>query len=152
MEVLSSVAYLRDQVQALVDEAGSIKAFCAHSGIGYDTIHRILHGGVSCRLSTVERLGRCAGKSVGEMFLQPGLETDWYVDAHLDYLPGNLMTAMEAEQMDVKVLSAALEMPTTAVTKFLEGTTKPMTDTLEKLAEALNEEVADLFLPPDGSE
>ncbi len=147
MEPMSSVRYLQENVQLLIDAEGSIKQLCEASGLNYDTIKRMQRG-ISCRLTTVDRLARYAGKSIGEMFLKPGLETAWYDDTRLEYLSKNLDMVMC--DLDLKELSAALEMPTSAVEKILNNEVKPMTRTLGKLAEALNEEVADLFLPPEG--
>lgn len=147
MEPMSSVRYLQENVQLLIDAAGSIKQLCEASGLNYDTIKRMQRG-ISCRLTTVDRLARYAGKSIGEMFLRQDVETAWYQDTRLEYLSKNLDMVMC--DLDLKELSVALEMPTSAVEKFLSGEVKPMTQTLNRLADCLDMEVADLFLPPEG--
>lgn len=108
--------------------------------------------GKSCRLGTVERLAECLDMSVADMFIDPEIETEWYKDAKLEYLPANLQKVSDASEMDIKTIAKKAQIKPQTYEWYLEGLQYPMTDRLQRIADVLEIEVADLFLPPEGSE
>lgn len=148
MAQISHVDNLLVQLRSLVDEAGGVAQLARDSGAGKNTIYRMLHG-APCRLGTLEKVARSRGKSIAEMFLAPGVETDWYRDAALAYLPDDLAGCAETTYIAVAEKAG---VPYRVFWLYLNGSQSPMTNTLQKIADALEMEVADLFLPPDGGE
>lgn len=151
MEQLSHVDNLAVQMQRLVAGSDSVVALARESKTNPGTIRRIEQGYV-CRLKTIEKLARCGGRRISEMFLSPGVETAWYKETELQYLPDNLEAFMNEAELTFAEITARLGVPYQTYRLYLEGSQYPQTNTLQKIAGVLEIEVADLFLPPDGSD
>lgn len=151
MEQLSHVDNLAVQMQRLVAGSDSIVALARESKTNPGTIRRIEQGCV-CRLKTIEKLARCGGRRISEMFLSPGMETDWYKETAWHHLPDNLEAFTHEAELTFSEISESLGVPYQTYRLYLEGGQYPQTNTLQKIADVLEIEVADLFLPPDGSD
>ena len=151
MEQLSHVDNLAAQMQRLIAGSDSIVALARESGTNPGTIRRIEQGCV-CRLNTIEKLARCGGRCIGEMFLTPGVNTDWYKETELRYLPDNLEAFTNEAELTFAEITARLGVPYQTYRLYLEGSQYPQTNTLQKIADVLEIEVADLFLPPMGGD
>ena len=151
MEQLSHVDYLAAQMKRVVAGSDSIVALARESKTNPGTIRRIEQGCV-CRLNTLEKLTRCGGRCIGEMFLAPGVATDWYKETALQYLPDNLEAFTNEAELTFAEITARLGVPYQTYRLYLEGSQYPQTNTLQKIADVLEIEVADLFLPPVGGD
>lgn len=151
MSRISDVGYLAAQLENIVNLYGGIKEFMVASGAKKQTLRRIMLG-KSCRLSTVERLAKYDDKSISEMFLEPDVETEWYRDSALVYLPKNIQKLSEASEMDIETIAGCASILPQTYELYMAGMMYPMTNTLQRIANVLEVEVADLFLPPEGSE
>lgn len=151
MSRISDVGYLAAQLENIVNIYGGIKEFMVASGAKKQTLRRIMLG-KSCRLSTVERLAEYDDKSISEMFLEPDVETEWYRDSALVYLPENIQKISEESEMDIETIAGCASILPQTYELYMAGMMYPMTNTLQRIANVFEVEVADLFLPPEGSE
>lgn len=151
MSRISDVGYLAAQLENIVNIYGGIKEFMVASGAKKQTLRRIMLG-KSCRLSTVERLAEYDDKSISEMFLEPEVETEWYRDSALVYLPKNIQKISEASEMDIETIAGCASILPQTYELYMAGMMYPMTNTLQRIANVFEVEVADLFLPPEGCE
>lgn len=87
--------------------------------------------------------------SVSEVLLAPGVETDWYAEADVDYFPDNLRNAIKEQGVSVNRLSTETGVAASSIQSYMSGKQFPLSNNLQKLADALEMEVADLFLPPE---
>ena len=90
------------------------------------------------------------GASISEMLLVPGVRTDWYEDCKVDYFPRNYVKAVEDSGMTIAELARKAGIKDSTVRNIKFNYTIPYSDNLQKIADALEMEVADLFLPPEG--
>ena len=152
-EPLSHVDYLAPNVQALLDERfdGRVTRMQDQANVNSSAIKKVL-AGKPCRLRTVDKLAEACGMTISDMFLKPGLQTDWYLDADLVYLTENLVAAAQATDKEYYDVDDVAGTPHGLFKLYAEGVQYPQTNTLQRLADALDEEVADLFLPPDGGD
>lgn len=151
MRRISDVGYLAAQLENIVNIYGGIKEFMVASGAKKQTLRRIMLG-KSCRLSTVERLAEYDDKSISEMFLEPDVETEWYRDSALVYLPENIQKISEESEIDIETIAGCASILPQTYELYMAGMMYPMTNTLQRIANVFEVEVADLFLPPEGSE
>ncbi|MEE0434442.1 MAG: helix-turn-helix transcriptional regulator [Peptococcaceae bacterium] len=151
MEQLSHVDNLAAQMQRLVAGSDSVVALARESKTNSGTIRRIEQG-YACRLKTIEKLARCGGRCIGEMFLTPDVNTDWYKETALQYLPDNLEAFTNEAELTLSEISERLGVPHQIYQLYLKGGQYPQTNTLQKIADVLEIEVADLFLPPMGGD
>lgn len=152
-EPLSHVDYLALNVQALLDErfAGKATRLGKHAQMNPKAIRRVL-AGQPCRLQTVDKLAQTCGMAVGEMFLKPGTQTDWYSNTNLHHFSANLLSAIQEAGQTFHDVDSETGKPHGIIKFYVDGVQYPQTNTLQKIAEALDTEVADLFLPPDGGD
>lgn len=151
MEKMSDVRYVREHIRRRIEEVGSMTMLAKYCGTNRYTLHKVL-ARKDLRLKTVDVLAIGCGKTVAEMFLEPGVKTDWYREASLEYLPDNLWSAMTDRGMEMIDIGAGTGIKWQQIESYLLRETMPLTKTLQKIADALEMEVADLFLPPEGSE
>ena len=90
------------------------------------------------------------GMSISEMLLTPGTKTDWYTDCKVDYFPRNYLNAVEESGITSADLARKAGIKDSTVRNIKFNYTIPYSDNLQKIADALEMEVADLFLPPEG--
>lgn len=146
-ERISHVRYISERVSECVDKYGitqmsymmstsngNIRKFCSNSRM---------------RVSTLEDLSNMLGLSVAELTLKPGLEdkVEWYRDSSIDYISDNLRLCAKEARIQQKELSRITGISYRVVNDYFMGKTVPMTDRLQALADALEVEIADLFLP-----
>lgn len=151
MEKMSDVRYVREHLRRRIEEVDSMTMLAKSCGTNRYTLNKVL-AGKDLRLKTVDVLAIGCGKTVAEMFLEPGVKTDWYREASLEYLPDNLRDAMSDRGLEMRDLEAESGVKWQQVESYLMRETMPMAKTLQKIADALEMEVADLFLPLEGSE
>ena len=152
-EPLSHVDYLAPNMQALLDERfdGKITRLSNQAQVNPSAIKKVL-AGKPCRLRTIDKLAKACGMTISDMFLKPGLQTDWYLDADLEYLIDNLVASAQAVDKEYHDVDDIAGTPHGLFRLYAEGVQYPQTNMLQRLADALDEEVADLFLPPDGGD
>lgn len=151
MEKMSDVKYVKDHVRMEVKTFDGITTFAKSCGTNRYTVNKVL-AGKDLRLKTVGVLAKGCGNTVAEMFLKPGIKTNWYREASLEYFPENLQRAMDDRGMQVSDMEAESGVKWQQFESYLLRETMPLTKTLQRIADVLEIEVADLFLPPEGSE
>ena len=151
MEKMSDVRYVREHLRRRIEEVDSMTMLAKSCGTNRYTLNKVL-AGKDVRLKTVGILAQGCGKTIAEMFLSPGVKTYWYREASLEYLPDNLWSAMTDRGMEMSDLADTMGIKWQQIESYLMCKTMPLTKTLQKIADALEMEVADLFLPPEGSE
>lgn len=87
--------------------------------------------------------------SVAEVLLAPGVETDWYEEADVDYFGENLRNELKEQGVSVNRLSSETGVAASSIKSYMSGKQFPLSSNLQKIADALDMEVADLFLPPE---
>lgn len=102
------------------------------------------------RIDSVELIARAQGLSVAEMFLMPGASTEWYKDSDIKYFGANVKQYREMEQLSKRELEYYAEIKRNTVWTYESRESMPCCVTMQKIADALDIEIADLFLPPDG--
>lgn len=114
-------------------------------------IKRILQGNMNVRTRTLEKNLKGTGVTVAEIMLNDGIETEWYKEAAVSYLPQNLKRYRE-EWGFTKEFFADLCGMSSRLIALYEKDTVPTLRRLQSLADVLEVEVADLLLPPEGGE
>lgn len=153
MDELSHVDYLAENVQRLIDErfCGKMVGLSRFAHVDKGAIAR-MRTGKPCRLLTVDRVAQACGLTIGDIFLKPGTQTDWYREAKLCHLSANLEAITQEQGILLDDVADEIGRPHGSLDRYLSGHWFPQTNTLRLMAEALDEEVADLFLPPNGGE
>lgn len=145
---LSHVSYANDHIKAMVQELGSCKVAGLLGNCAQERVEQFARGG---RMSyrTMVAMGRELGLSIGEVLLRPGVDTAWYADTDARYFADNLEAIMRDMGISSVTLGKRVGVNSSSVNAWREGKAIPYSDNLQRLADALDMEVADLFLPPE---
>lgn len=147
---MSNIKWFAVHLQQAMDECGMR---CLSHKLGrqpYD-IRRIMRS-ERVALRTVDKIAPKLGMTVAEMFIQPGVETDWYREARIEYFPQNFTEAMAASGYNTQALANSVGKTKSCVREWMDGKGYPLLIRLQNIADTLDMEVADLFLPPEGDE
>ena len=87
--------------------------------------------------------------SVGEVMLDPSIDVAWYEETRPEYFVQNLRRAMDENGSTPVDIERSMAIHSTTVRNWLRGENMPRIDVLQRIADALDYEVADLFLPPE---
>lgn len=149
-ERISHVRYLNIKLQEFT-KVNSLHKTSELMNSSIKSIKRFLDGD-RMSMKTVQNLCDLLGLSVSELMLPPGDEdkTEWYQEAKLEYFGTNLKTYAAEQGLSSSELASRIDVAASTTKNYLDGKFLPKSDALQKLADALNVEVADLFLPPDG--
>ena len=119
---------------------------------GNDTqIKLMLEGNTNLRVRTIEKKLKGSGVTVAELMLLPGIQTEWYKEASVAHFGANLKMIMEEWKFSQKELARICGISVQSIRNYEAGNV-PTLRRLQCLADALEIEVADLLLPPEGSE
>ena len=88
------------------------------------------------------------GCSIAELMLHPDDDPIEYSNAKVIYFAENLKSVMTVKEMTVNQLARLTGIKKNNIVGYRNGLRIPPTDKMQRLADALNTEVADLFLPP----
>ena len=149
-ERISHVRYLSIRLQEFTN-ANSVGKAAELTNSSIRSIKRFI-GGDRMSMQTVQNLSDILGVSVSELMLPPGDEdkTEWYKDSKIEYLCSNLNTYANEQGLSSVDVARIIGVAKSTAEKYFKGKIIPMSDNLQLLADALNVEVADLSLPPDG--
>lgn len=86
--------------------------------------------------------------------LDPAVDTEWYREAELRYFRANLRAVIDGSGVSVAAACKEMGVSRWMISGYLSESKDimPRLDTLQKIADYYDIEVADLFLPPAGSE
>ena len=102
-------------------------------------------------LSAIEECAGAFGATIGEVFQNPAIECNWYKETRLVYLSYNLEEALRDTGTAAYMIAAKTKTcNATVIYKYVNGTKIPPLEKLQEIADVLNVDISDLFLPPDG--
>lgn len=143
---ISNTGYVLDHLRMIVDADGLMHA-SAMIGTSSVTVVDWLERKTTMNLKTVAKIGELMDLSIAEMMVKPGIATEWYREADVKYFAQNLVSYLE-ELCESKVYMArCLGISKSMLQGYMNGGMKPRLPMLQRLADALDVEVADLFLP-----
>ena len=149
-ERISHVRYLHINLQEFIN-ANSLHKAAEWMNASIRAIKKFLDGG-HMSMKTVKNLSEVLGLSVSELMLPLGDadKTEWYQEARIEYFSSNLKAYADELGLNSADLALRIGVEKPTMNNYFKGKNFPMSDNLQLLADALNVEVADLFLPPDG--
>lgn len=130
-------------------QVNSVKLRNGSFEIDNENLFRITRGLDTVRVSAVEKLAMETKIGIAELLTKPGLETEWYKETRADYLADNLKTEMTERNLSNEKLSRMTGVSTNTVANMKNGR-NPTVKTAQRIADALEMEIGDLFLPPEG--
>lgn len=142
---ISHVRWANWHVAELVKSTSTSKVAKFYN-LGMARVEEIINGHpVGFRV--IQKIAGSAGLSVAEIMVDPSVKTEWYRETDIKYFSVNLKKAMEEAGVSSKDIQAPTAICAATVAKWRSGSGFPMSDNLQKLADTLEMEVADLFLP-----
>lgn len=114
-------------------------------------VQRMSEGQTNMRVRTVERALEGTGVTVAEIMLAEGVETEWYKDAKAEYSGANLQAYREERGLTPHQLARKCGLSEGTIKSYEKNQIISL-EALQRLADALRVEVADMFLPPEGGE
>lgn len=147
-EPMSNVKWLIWRARALANDYGWE---WMRDTLEYADIKRLRvnlsHGRI--QLATAEAIAEICGLTIAEAMLAPEItDCEWYVFADRRYFADNVR-ALAKEHGSVERLAKAIGSYGQMIRHYTNGETEPLLRTLQKMADKLNMEVADLFLPTE---
>ena len=144
---ISHVRWINWHVAELVKSTSTSKVATLYN-LDMGRVTKIINGHpVSFRI--IQKIAGSAGLSVAEIMVDPSVKTDWYREAEVKYFSENINRAMEEAGVSSKDIQASMAISAASVIRWRSGSGFPMSDKLQRIADALGYEVADLFLPLD---
>lgn len=102
-------------------------------------------------LAVIDECASALGTTIGEVFQNPAIECNWYKETRLVFLSWNLEEALrDARESAYTIAAKTKTCNTSAIYKYVNGTKLPPLANLQEIADVLNVDISDLFLPPDG--
>lgn len=145
-DMISNTGYVFDHLKEFVDSDGIYKVSLLLS-VNSGTVSNWLDRKTMMNLKTVVKIGDLMGMSVAEMMVRSGVETEWYREADVKYLALNLDNYVEELCESKAYMAHRLGIAKSTLQAYVYGGTKPRLPMLQKMADVLDVEVADLFLP-----
>lgn len=115
-----------------------------------DAATKITRGVDSARISAVEEIAEKTGVGIAELFLIPGLQTEWYRETKSAYFRENMTIELEEKGITAANLSRLSGVSEHTIGKIKSGKQLPVVKTAQRIADALDTEIGELFLPPKG--
>ena len=151
---ISNVSNLYSNARLYLSDIGvaeTLKTFCISK-----TVYKKLMGGIinTLNLLTVSRLADNLGLGISELFIDPeDIDTYhcWYAETDVKYFVNNLTAYVAESGLSQAKLCRTAGLERHTVSRLINQQdaigSLPMLGNLQKLADALQVEVADLFLP-----
>ena len=114
-------------------------------------IQLMMAGATNLRTRTIEKKLSGTGVTVAELMLAEGIDTEWYKEASVAYFGQNLKTIREELKCAPKDLARICGISVQSIRNYEAGNV-PTLRRMQCIADVLEVEVADLLLPPEGSE
>ena len=119
-------------------------------------VQRAIANGFAPNMSvrTLGRLAKTADIGISELFLDtnnPGDYTAWYAESDTQYFVDNISARLADLGWSMARLSREIGISEGTMRNYFRGETLPRLETLQAIADTMDVEVADLFLPPEGS-
>ena len=112
------------------------------------SIFKITRGVDSVRIAAVEAIADLIGLGIADMFVKPGVETEWYHETKAAYFAENMMQEMETQKISQAKMAQSADISKNTVANIKNGQ-MPAIKTAQAIADALSMEIGDLFLPPE---
>lgn len=113
------------------------------------TIEKITSGKDLVMIDKLEDIAIKAGIGLADLFVHPGIETEWYRETKSEYLTQNFCKELVERDMSILDVSAASSLDRGTVAKVEAGFITTIR-TVQAIADAFKMEIGDLFLPPKG--
>ena len=147
---LSSVKYLADNVR-LLTKGMSLQQVYKDLGVHPDTHNRVLRGEIEpLSLTVIQRYAINSDIGISELFLHPDLVdqyTAWYRETQLYCFTQNFNACMEEKGYSPKDVVESMGKSKNIIRGYQNGIGYPRLGDLDRVADVLGVEVADLFLP-----
>lgn len=150
MGKLSNVKYLTDNVKLLTKGMGLQQVY-KDLGVHPNTHSRVLDGDISTlSLTVIQRYAINSDIGISELFLHPDLVdqyTAWYRETQLYCFTQNFNACMEEKGYSPKAVENQMGKHRNIIRGYQNGSGYPRLGDLDRIADVLGVEVADLFLP-----
>ena len=101
------------------------------------------------RMDIIERIASTNGIGVADLFVKPGIKTEWYRESSVSYLYENVFDCIKETGMTIAYLASESGLDRTTI-YGLKKDKSVYVSTIQKLSDALHIEFGDLLLPPKG--
>lgn len=150
-EKISDVKYAAQRISDFVDQV-NVSRVSTLLDVSNQGVKDWINGRSHMKVGMVEKAGEVLfGITVSEMFLAPGVEVDWYHEASTKHFGKNFEFAVSNYCSDKGIklqdFAKALGISMEALRRYRQGKIFPHLLKLQTMADALEIEVADLFLP-----
>lgn len=102
------------------------------------------------RITTVEKYAKKCGTTIGDIFVKPGVETEWYRETSAQNFPCMLELLWKDSGKTCDEIAAATKMHKNVFLGLVYGEKVATLRQVYKLATYFDVEVGDLFMVPDG--
>lgn len=148
-EPMSHVKWLIWRARAMANDYGWDWLAQELNYLNVEGLKKAIGRGRDVRLPTAEAIAEICGLTIAEAMLAPEITNcEWYVYADRKYFADNMKMLAE-EYGSNAALAKAIKSYSQVVQKYTAGETEPRLNLLQKMADNLNMEVADLFLPTE---
>lgn len=149
VDQISNVKWLWWRLEQEVKAAG-VSEVAKVLGGSTEDIHRRLRTHQVRMKGLVTMANKLFDCSIAEMFLDPAVYTDWYKDARPEYFVENINAAKEEKGCTTTAVAKAVGCEESPASSWFTGKAYPQVETMQKIADYFEMEIADLFLPPKG--
>lgn len=154
-KTLSNIEYLIATARIIVSDSKKLKDAIS---VGEDNTERenlrsawmSIANSNKFYIASVERVAESMGMSISEAFLLPGTFTDWYIDSDKKYFAENMKRLRLEKGWSKSKLSECAGIISNTIYKCEDSLGFPSVKNMQKIADALGVEIADMFLPPSG--
>lgn len=150
VEKISSVSYLMDNIKNLTDGMTE-KQVQEEFGVHPETHKRVLDGEIErLSLTIIQRYSINSNIGISELFIDPkeqGKFKPWYHETQLYCFAQNFRDYMEVNGVKPKDVVESMGKTRNIIRGYQNGLYYPRIGDLDRIADVLGVEVADLFLP-----
>lgn len=147
---LSSTKYLTENVKSLTDGMAE-KQVQEEFGVHPDTHRKVLNGEIErLSLTVIQRYSINSNIGISELFINPkerGKYMPWYHETQLYCFAQNFRDYMDVNGVKPKDVVESMGKTRNIIRGYQNGLYYPRIGDLDRIADVLGVEVADLFLP-----
>ena len=151
-EKISNVRNISARIKGFVKENGANNlSYLTYAS--KDNIEKYCDGG-RMSIKTIKTMADIMGVSVAETMLEPGLEknVEWYRDANEKYFSENLRALAKDAGLSQVEISNLTGIHKNTINHYFKGKLYPRSNIMQLIADVIDVEVADFFVPFGGSE
>lgn len=149
-KTLSNIEYLIATARVIVEDKQKFKReLSVCSDKERDALRsawRNIAFGKIVTINSVERVANSRGMSISEAFLLPGTFTDWYIDSDKKYFAENMKKFRLENDLTQLDLAKMAGLKKYVYGLYERKSTVPSVLVMQRIADALGVEIADMFL------